>query len=62
MNAYTDHQKGGIPMSADTRESELQTAPAQSGRTNRQRVPVDWQEETIVVNGQELTVLFPEDG
>lgn len=49
-------------MNTDMRESELQTAPAQSGRANRQRVPVDWQEGTIVVNGQELTVLFPEDG
>ncbi len=61
MNASTDQINGGILMDKDIKPSESQASPPEGDQGRTYKKPVDWKEDTIIINGQPLIVLFPED-
>lgn len=62
MNAYTAPRNGGTRMDEDTNPSESQALQPEEGQERKYKEPVDWIEDTIVINGNPMTILFPEDG
>lgn len=60
MTAYIAPRNGGISMDEDTQLSQSQTQAAQADRQDKQKKQFDWKEDTIIINGTPMTILFPE--
>ena len=58
MTAFTKIHKGGQRM--DSEEDQADTAKSDI-RTFTRKPIVDWSEDTIVVNGKPITVVFPDE-